>query len=192
MVVVGIMILMTAVVLVQSSKFNGSILMRSLAANIGLSIREAQLYGVSVKQASATTSGFSHAYGVHLASNTSYSVFADTNDDNMYSDGDSIVDTFTLPNGFTMDVCVENSVSSTCIGPCPSSPVLSACSTANTPITSLDIMFKRPNPNASFMVTGGVENASYNGAVLVLLPPPNSTAPSRTITVYPTGLIAIQ
>ncbi|MBI2004934.1 prepilin-type N-terminal cleavage/methylation domain-containing protein [Patescibacteria group bacterium] len=48
LVVVSIMLIITSTLLLQQRKFNSATLMRTLAYNIALSIRQAQVYGTSV------------------------------------------------------------------------------------------------------------------------------------------------
>src|SRR3989344_6847475 len=69
-VVLAIFTLISSVVLANHSRFNGSVLLGSLAYDIALSIREAQVYGLSVKQHTVAGVGqFQIGYGIHFASN---------------------------------------------------------------------------------------------------------------------------
>ena len=192
------MLLMTVVVLVKSSQFNGSILLRGLASQIGLSLREAQLYGVSTKQTSSGS--FNAAYGVRFDVSTlavpggSYTLFADTNSNGIYDAGDLDVESFKLPNGFTISsICVGSSGSYNCSGLCPAS--LSSCVANRNIIRKLDVSFMRPNPNAIFKVRnpgGSVVLTGSTDVTLVVSPPANSTVSPRTVSIFLTGLISIK
>ena len=183
MVVLTIVMIITATVLVSSNQFNGSILLRSLASQIGLSIREAQLYGVSVKQVSGASAdqAFNTVYGVYFGaaaapSGGSYSVFAD-NDNNQQDNGTSEdVEIFHIPKGF--------SISSVCVAKSSGGSYCPPISTTGW----LSIMFKRPDPNAHFYTDADSSDATYSGATIVVKSPSGAT---RTVSISSTGLIAI-
>ncbi|MFC1733488.1 hypothetical protein ACFL6I_24580, partial [candidate division KSB1 bacterium] len=62
----GIMIMITMVVLVNHAAFGGNILVGSLAYDVGLSIRQAQVFGLSVREFGIGTGTFDVGYGVHF------------------------------------------------------------------------------------------------------------------------------
>ena len=143
-IVIGILTLVSTVTIVKHTGFNSSIVLSSLAYDIALSIRQAQVFGLAVRGYEDEASGditFDTGYGVHFDRSTpkSYILFADRDRDFNYNaliDGD--VDVFTIGRGnFIGEFCVENS-----------SGVLLCASDPINPITYLDIIFDRPEPEA--------------------------------------------
>ncbi|MEI8337734.1 MAG: type II secretion system protein [bacterium] len=67
MVVVAIIIVTTSVLLFKQSKFSSDILVTNAAYEVALAIRQAQVYGISSKQVTATAGGISNVgYGIYL------------------------------------------------------------------------------------------------------------------------------
>lgn len=87
LVVVAIMTIITSVVLVSQGRFGSSIILSNLAYDMALSIREAQSYGLSVRESSPGSKRFDVGYGIHFSTDRrdSYILFADIKND----DGDS-------------------------------------------------------------------------------------------------------
>lgn len=180
LVVVGIFALITLIALANHSRFNSSVLLGSLAYDIALSVREAQVYGLSVQSFNA---GFQVGYGIHFSSATSYFLFADRSDaagnatpDNHYEAGlDSIIRTYSVGQGHTIQsFCGMNSLGA------------SECSNgAPNPIDHLDIVFFRPNPDAN--ISSNNPGFYSSGRIIVASP----SGETRTITVQSTGQISV-
>lgn len=139
LIVLAIIGAISGVIVFQYSKFDGQLLLKNLAFEIALTIRQAQSLGITAQDAKIGLN--TYAYGVHFetASPTQYMLFRDTNRDSTYDSGEGI-NTFTMTRG--------NSISDLCAG------VRGATSTF-TPAgacgqTVLDVMFLRPNPDALF------------------------------------------
>ena len=165
LVVISIFTLISIIILANHSRFNSSVLLGSLAYNIALSVRQAQVYGVSVQSAPNST-GFETGYGMHFTTGTSYVLFADMNKNKRYDDGDSIVKTYSIGRGHT--------VTGFCGG-----------TTCSPEITSLDVVFIRPNPDANMTDNNGV---SYPSATITV----SSTVDlTRTVRVASTGQIYV-
>lgn len=175
LVVTAILALISSVVLVNHTRFNGTVLLGSLAYDIALSIREAQVFGVSVRQYDTTS--FQIGYGIRFADSTSYSLFADMNQDRRYDAGDSIIRTFTLQHGFTVkEFCgiTANNVSH--------------CSTdASNPLTHLAVVFLRPDPDAS--MSSNEPGVVYSRSTVTVMSGGGAT---RTVEVASTGQISVQ
>lgn len=91
MVTLAIFVMMTTVVLGNYPKFNNKIALEMLAQNMALSIREAQVYGISVRATNVNSSKLSPSYGMHFIGPT-YTSFAQTSGQNkrqyvLFSDG---------------------------------------------------------------------------------------------------------
>lgn len=180
MVVVALFSVISLVVLANHSKFNSSVLLGSLAYNVALSVREAQVYGLSVQGRSeaGVVTNFQVGYGVHFTGNSSYVFFADKNLNKRY-DGtptDEIIKTYTLSS--------QHSVSRFCG---ITSAGASHCSdgTGGTTISYLDIVFVRPDPDAN-MVSDQL--SGYSRAEVRVSSRTNET---RIITIASTGQISV-
>jgi hypothetical protein len=188
MVVLAIMTILTAIFLFQQQKFDSSTLLRTLGYSIALSLRQAQLYGSSVRQFDTTANGFQYSYGVYFNnSTTQYTLFADVNGDKIYSGSGENVQTFTLSSGYTITkVCgiLSDGTSQSCI------PANSGTG-SGTNIGSLTIFFKRPDPDAQFSATNtlGVNNGETYCAAYIQVQGPGSDW--RTVKVTTTGQITI-
>jgi len=173
-VAVGILALISTIVLANHTKFNGSVLLGSLAYDIGLSIREAQVFGVSVRQ---YNNDFQLGYGVYFEAGQAYSLFADVNRDRVYDSEDSIIRSYGLQKGFVIQkfcgITSEN---------------ISYCSTdASDPITHLSVVFLRPEPDA--FISSNKVGILYSRGTITVMSPGGET---RTVDVASTGQISIQ
>src|SRR5579872_625888 len=94
LVVVAVITIITAFILFSQNKFDSSTLMRSLAYSVALSIRQAQLYGVSVRADTATgaTNPFAPGYGIYMSSGdlSHYYIFSDLNGNGAYDSGEAL------------------------------------------------------------------------------------------------------
>ncbi len=138
LVVSAIILLMTAFIFFQQSKFNSSTLLRSLTYSVALSVRQAQVYGTSVRESSVGSGVFSKGYGVYVpAVGTTanlYYIFADIDGDGAY-DATEELPVFRLGAGYYLgSICFVVGSSGSC----------AATPTPN----SLTVFFRRPNPDA--------------------------------------------
>jgi prepilin-type N-terminal cleavage/methylation domain-containing protein len=177
LVTISIFVILTGVVIFNESKFNSTVLLTNLAYDTALTIRQAQTYGINVKEFG--DSDFI-PYGVHFERNAkSFILFADTTYDKNYP--------LLSPNPFlgatttciTLEGCVNrytiqrgNYISDLKVG-------------NGTSVDTLDIVFKRPNPDA--LIYSG--NTSYNNAQIYLKSADGTG--STTISVWSNGLIQI-
>ena len=200
LVVMAIMVVITSALLVRQSRFDSSTVLRSLAYGVALSVRQAQVYGTSVVGTSTTQvacgSGYYNtvtgdcyaaAYGLYFstalstASPSSYVLFADLNGDGKYETNE-FVKSFTLGNGYTIsNFCATNQVGT------------QQC--ANTTISSLAIIFKRPNPDAQFVPLDGSGNpisgdTSYSSAYIQIESLADSSN-SKSVTVTVPGEVSV-
>ena len=190
MVTVGIFLFMTALVVVKYGSFNDGILLTSMAYDVALTLRDAQSYGLNVQGISTSTpiQGFNYPYGVHFSSalgNNQMILFADSdpaNPDGVYTpNSDSLITTYTLTNGgLISSLCVTNNP------PIPPNPCVSSPAA-----TSVDITFKRPDPNA-IITANSVSASTLNYAYAEIKVENASKTSTRTIVVRGTGEIAVQ
>ncbi len=171
-VTIGIMALITGVTLANHSKFGGQVMLRNLAYELALAVREAQTYGVSVRKTNSA-SNFDAGYGIYfnLSTPKEYSIFIDSTPDGLLTNTLEEVTKYNIGRGYEVSsLClVENS------GSC-------------TPVNRIDILFKRPEPDA--IIRGnGAENKIYSRAEIVLKSPRNDT---MKVVVEVSGQISVE
>ncbi|MBV9349301.1 MAG: prepilin-type N-terminal cleavage/methylation domain-containing protein [Patescibacteria group bacterium] len=173
LVVMGIFLVITGLVLANHSKFNSSVVLGSLAYDMALSIRQAQVYGVSVQQ--TPSASFQAGYGIHFSPGSTYFLFADTNNNGQYDAGEQQVSVYSVGQGHSIKrFCELNTFSQ------------SVCSDdGDTPLSYLDIVFLRPNPDATF--ASNVPGYTSSAKIVVASP----SGETRTITVASTGQISV-
>ena len=190
MVSIGIFIFLTALVVANYGSFNDDSLLTSMAYDVALAMRDAQSYGLNV-QAFNSGNTFNYPYGMDFTSSnsTQMTLFADaypSNGNNSYGDGvynassgDSAITVYTFARGGSIKcLYVSNSTLPT------------ICPTTGNTITSVDITFKRPNPNAIIRANGDPTGSPYAYAEIQIQ---NATKTStRSIIVNETGEIAVQ
>lgn len=182
-----IITIITAVVLTSQSSFNKTLILQNTAYDIALTLRSAETFGLSSRGFGTT---YNAGYGLHFSSGAkdSFILFADTVDatggtscagelpnckpgDYVYTSGsDVLVRTYTLGNGITVDdFCVYSSGG----GP------------ADCSISSLDIVFERPNPDAH--VTADDDANEYDGGACITVTSPQGGF--KHVTVAASGQI---
>lgn len=171
LVVMGIMLFVTGLILARHNQFNGTVLLRNLSYSVALSIRQAQVYGLSGRSIQGTVGT---QYGVYFtaANPTQYSLFIDLDEDYAYDAGES-VEEFRLANGYAIsNLCANTGSTLKCSG--------------SGDIDRLTIVFRRPNPDAR-VLTNLPE--TYTGASITVLSAQGST---RSVEVTTTGQISVQ
>jgi prepilin-type N-terminal cleavage/methylation domain-containing protein len=187
LVVVAIIVVISALILANTNKFGGETLLQNLAYDIALSLREAQVYGISVR---ADNGVFTSGYGMHftMATPTTYNLFADLSQTGVYAP---------LYKGVTEDVSPSPykigqnfQISKLCVTP---SNGIEDC----TP-NKLDILFIRPEPDACISENSAVDVTSGNTyacistiqrARIVITSPRGDY---MNIIVYANGQISVQ
>jgi len=170
-VVVSIVLLISMLVLVGHANFRGNILLTNLAYDVALSIRQAQVYGLSAREATISGSDFDTGYGVRFDANTpnSYILFADLDRDYFYDGDVELVQVFAIRRGYSIaDICGINSTDD-----------------QNCSVDYLDIVFDRPEPDA--IITDN-NNTNYTSARIFVRSPQGT---ERTVEVIATGQIAV-
>lgn len=170
---IGIFTAITTIAVSNHSEFNGSILLTNLAYEIGLSVRQAQVYGITVKGTASDATKFDSGYGMRfdLSTPSRYYLFEDKTPPDHFCDAtecgsnyDRVIETFYIQRG--------NRISKICVdGDC--SP------------TIVDISFVRPNPDAYIRVNG----ASFGTAEICVFSPGKGTV--RKVVIESTGQISV-
>ena len=139
---IAIFAAMTALVIAKYGTFNQNTLLTNMAYDMALTIRTAQTYGLSVKSSDSNANNFSGTYGVHFDMNnpTQFVFYSDKNGNNVYDDTvNETITKYTLTQGAKIfSICMSTDVSA-----CDASHTAGQ-NTSN----ALDIIYKRPNPDA--------------------------------------------
>ncbi|MFM2357891.1 MAG: hypothetical protein RJA61_628 [Candidatus Parcubacteria bacterium] len=172
MVVIGIMAVIATISLFNYSSFNSELALTNLAYEVALTVREAQVFGSSVKVSGAGSS-FDNAYGVFFNKSTpgSFISFVDSNGDREFDVGEETA-THTLSRGNTIaDICRIKQ-----------SDNLNQCNENFTHIT-----FLRPSLDARIELSSS--NPPYKGVVIILGAPDNK---QKAIRIQKTGQISVE
>ena len=181
---IGIVTLIMSSVLFDYSTFNDNLALSSIGQEMSIAMRQAQTYGLTVREAGQTSGRFDSAYGVHFDKDdpTNYYLFADLDGDRKYDIGagcgsgptnTECVEKFSLRNGVTVsEICS--------VTDCPP-PAARA----------MDITFLRPNPDAvvKFINNGGqaIGGTYLTGKVRLL----SSKGGTLLITIESTGQVLV-
>jgi len=195
MVSITIMVVILSMVAFNQSRYTTGASLKNDANSISLSLRQAQVYGVSVKEFSPGTNDFSSAYGVSFniisgsGSNNAYIFFADR----ISSQNGEYDNTWACPLSPTSE-CLDktilskgNTISSLCI---IYSSDINDNGTCN--LGRIDVTFLRPSTEAKI--------AFFNNAMVRMSPPPVrgarinlvSASGTNSIIIYTTGQISVQ
>ncbi len=140
LVVITIFVTLTVVVIFNQKSFDDTILLNNLAYDMALTIKQAQVYGVSIREAASSTPVFP-SYGVYFdigSDPKSFILFADTNFNGKY-DGTSACSSLDTECVQKFNINRGNFIKSICVG---------ANGNCNN-ITKAKIYFQRPNPEAN-------------------------------------------
>ncbi len=192
---VGIMLGIISMVLSNQNTYTEGASLKNLANDIGLSLRQAQIYGISVK-ALPNTEDFTGAFGIDFnltsgsGNNTMYLFFADRGVQDGYYNYTG--DWAGCPTGGTSE-CLQKMTTSTgniISSLCPiNNDDVSVCAEG---VVRADITFLRPETSASivlFVSNGGqIPPTSYKGVEINLASVSGGT---RSVRVYDTGQISV-
>ncbi len=185
LVTISIVTVIMGTVLFNYGTFNGNLALSSATQEMSIAVRQAQTYGLTVKEVSIGGGQFSSAYGVYFdpsGSPDSYYLFADIDGDRKYDVGNGCgsgatecVERFMLRNGVRVSGICDATT-------CP----LSA------PVRMMHITFLRPNPDAVIYFTNSGNNIVGSASVTgkVTLSAPNGD--SATIVIESTGQVLVQ
>jgi prepilin-type N-terminal cleavage/methylation domain-containing protein len=180
MITITIVAIIATVVIYNHQNFNDSLELTNLSYEVALILRQAQVYGVSVREfVGGTTEDerFGTPYGVFFDVNNSTTkkdiiFFADRNKDGKYvAAQDSLIEKTTIGRGnYVYDLCEAVNTNWICTG---------------TGRSQSAITFSRPDPDAHIKMRSGGEVQ----AVKICLESPQKR--KKEIVVYPTGQISI-
>ncbi len=184
--------IITTMVLLAYGKVSEQLFMSTLAYEVGLSFRQAQSFGVSVKQLpGGAQNKFDAAYGIHFAktNNNWYVLFADSksNGNKLKYDGEDNASGCTSATECVsvFKIAKGNKISKFC--GVRSFDGGEDCSIGAEGITFLDVMFLRPNPDA--IIRTNNTDSIYKAARIYLSSP---SGMERKVEVWNTGQISIK
>lgn len=184
-IIIAIFTIITTVALLDQNRLNSGVLMTNLAYETALSVREAQVYGVGVRNFGSENE-FGGQFGTYfdMISSDRIVLFSDKNQDAAYDPGEAQYQyVFTEQRG--------NKIKALCLGSLGGS----ACSTASTAhVNSLRIVFKRPNLEAKFYATddtGEVTDGRLVGPAYIVVDNIDGNN-CRAVIIQPTGQISIE
>lgn len=203
LVTITIFVVLTGVVLVNQAKFNSSILLTNLAYDTALTIRQAQTYGINIKNFNIDDDKFV-PYGVHfdvVNQPRSFILFADLDYDS--SDPDSSTDVQYDGGGADspdLSICQNvmgcvnrynitrgNYIDSLCAD---DESNTGSCKGSASSVNSVDIVFERPDPDAKIRAVNDGASTSLTSIRIVLKNQGDDN--SREIVVKSNGLMYIK
>ncbi len=198
MVTISIFLILSSIVIFDYSSFRSQVSLQNLTDNIALSIRKAQSFAIGARRAvgQSVVSPFNNSYGIHFSTegSTPGSLSGSRKSFLLFS----VPSTSTKKSYSTSEVC--GTTGNQClelfdISHADMIESITAIGFGGT-ITSLDIVFTRPNPRAEFYVNKGTSAmSSVTSASIKVsngLGSTDSKYKFKTITVQNTGQISIQ
>ena len=184
---IGIFVLFASIVLLRYGDFQGSILLTNLAYDVALQIRQAQVYGIAVREGedSVGTKTFKRAYGIHfdLATDTKYLAFSEPSSlgpgsDRKYDPAD-VNDInereYNLNGGYLIkDLCVDVAAGTLC---------------GADGVDIVDIVFVRPNLGALIYYKQGLTEGTATNAKIEFT---SKSGGVRSVTVRASGQISVR
>ncbi len=196
LIVVALFTIITGAALLNHGRFGESILATNLAYDIALSLREAQSYGISVRESPLGVGVFTIGYGVHFSAADSFIFFADRNGNRRYDGADvngacvaggasECLKAYRLERGNTIrSFCGMSAL----LG---GSPECRNFLTGDTTLSFLDALFKRPTPDAFVRTNLNSQSETrYRSGAITIVSPRGREA--RTVEVFQTGQISIK
>ena len=184
LITISIVTVIMSVVIFNYGGFLDTLALSAAEQDLAIAVREAQTYGLSVKEVSAGSGQFNSAYGLYVSpasAPTEYDVFVDKNGNGLYDVGSGC--------GSGSTECIEKFVFRDGV------TVSSICDASNncppTNADNLQISFLRPSPDATInFVTsaGGIVETSVSSKVVLTSP----QGKNETVTIGSTGQIYVQ
>lgn len=189
MVVLGIITVLMSTVLFNYGTFNDKVALSSAGQEMAIAIRQAQTYGLNVKEVTTGSGDFSKSWGIYFTALSPYDyyVFIDKDGDKLYDVGSGscgsatteCIEQFSIRNGVKISaICAYVSGVLTC---------------PPTGASYLHITFLRPNPDAIVNFTSspasGITHTSWPTAGIRLLSPKNKVL---DVSIEMTGQVYAQ
>ncbi|OGD68234.1 hypothetical protein A2996_02955 [Candidatus Campbellbacteria bacterium RIFCSPLOWO2_01_FULL_34_15] len=180
LVVLAIITLITSIVLINHSVFNGGVVLESLAYEIALITRQAQFFSINVLGSNnGGTTTFDTGYGMYFttdpmnSNNKQFTLFADLNDNGIYNvqDGE-LVEVYNITRGNVIkNICINGN---------------SICDREQVHVT-----FKRPDPDAIIKTDLPADCGDGCSYVDIYVGSSNPRVKDKIIRISITGQISI-
>ncbi|MFZ2523285.1 MAG: prepilin-type N-terminal cleavage/methylation domain-containing protein [Minisyncoccia bacterium] len=187
-IVVAIVTYIMSMVLFNYISFNDKLSLAAAGKELLIAVRQAQSYGINVREVTKDTGDFSRAYGIYFypaSSPSSYYIFVDKNGDELYNDS--------LGSCISSGECVEKVDLRNNVTMASFSLVGSNCPASNS-ARDLYITFRRPNPDTVVYYTnpGGKIKSCPTTTNVTQIVLTSSRGTVLTISIDPTGQVSMQ
>ncbi len=182
---ISIITLLLGVVIFSYRTSTDKLTLNSGAQEMSIAIRQAEVYGLSVKEATVSSGNFQYGYGIYfnpITSPNDYYLYVDKNSNNTYDAGNGC--------GSGSTECVEkfslrNNIQIT--GICKTVSSVETCYSSGT--VALDVKFLRPDPIANIRLNLNSVVTSIPKGKVVLTSPLGATT---GVSIESTGQILVQ
>lgn len=173
-VVVGILVVITAITLANQGRFGERILLRNLAYDVALTFHEAQIYGISAKRIADTAFAVGHGIAIDMNTPNVMTRFADVDGNHVYNNPSTeFAGTYQFSRAYRIEtICGETSGGSEVCG-----------------LQDLFITFRRPEPDASVFGTYASVLGQYAGARIIIISPRDDRV---EVLIESSGQISVQ
>ncbi len=188
MIVIAIIAIISALTLFNNAKLNSSVLLSNTAYEIGLIVRDAQISGLGAKVSNINDNGNIVAttsnQGIYIDIDKLEQIifFSDKNMNNKFDDQSEINQIYNIENkraGKILSVCYLTGDINTA----------GSCNASN--LFKLNIIFKRPNPEAYFFYDNGSPDVVEHKTGFIVINIGFDGGECRSIIVYKTGAVQI-
>jgi len=170
---IAIVVLISTIVLGNYRGFESSLTVQSLAYEVALALRQAQVFSLSVQ---GFGGNFNVAYGIHFEHSdpTTFFLYVDQNNNATYDPlpgPDVIIETFTLREGSTIvNLCAQKT--------------LLQCN-----LQALDVVYERPNPDANITSFDGTTRIFGNSSATIHIRSPQGV--NKQVRAMLSGQISV-
>lgn len=173
-VVVGILVVITAITLANQGRFGERILLRNLAYDVALTFHEAQVYGISARRIANSAFSTGHGIAIDMSTPNAMTRFADVNSNNIYDNPSSeFAGTYQFSRAYRVEtICAETASGSEQCG-----------------LQNLYVTFHRPEPDAIVFGTYASVLGQYAGARIIIVSPREDRA---EVLIESSGQISVQ
>jgi hypothetical protein len=173
---VGIIGLLTAVVVAQYRDFDSTTVLKNLAYEVALSVREAQVLTISTSNLGGSGGALQtegqNSYGIAFTENNgTYAIFNDLDENNLYDAGSELVKLVSITQGATITSLAEKRVNDP----------------DEHPITDATITFDRPHLDTTFETSSG-----SNNVVEVIVTVTSNRGGDRAVHIARSGRITVE